>query len=384
MLNYKFDPPFNPFLPSFVLQMKEALDALESEREQKYEIKKKLEEKINNDSILNISNFGLRFPGLTGFGSKHILMHAQSHHNPSSSFSPSTFFSPSCLASPSRYVSRNYPAKLETFRLDRNNCSTPSKPSPPVVPTSSTFCHKTILVPGLLDGGPCCDLSSSTAFTKSFTNSMPFSENILKGIIDSKGLIINFLSYRSKPFHAMKGNLHDMVPLISTYKNRCCKRIRRKVRLAGWLEKRKQRYTAVKKFFFQSHNKMCNNNANRQCAHLDTLPPAKPPGGQFNFLSNRLDDTMFYSNDMKGNPSPSSRRLFRQDAGGNATSVLQSTPRPQSLYSVDSVGFKTSKNKKLPGNAQLSCSAGAGNKCSSCMKVTFRVIVTCCLGLFSP
>ncbi|RWS02827.1 protein bicaudal D-like protein [Dinothrombium tinctorium] len=49
-------------------QMKEALEALESEREQKYELKKKLDERINNESILNISNIGLRFPGLSGFG----------------------------------------------------------------------------------------------------------------------------------------------------------------------------------------------------------------------------------------------------------------------------------------------------------------------------
>jgi len=46
-------------------QMKEALEALESEREQKYELKKKLDEKINNDTMLNMTNFGLRFPGLT-------------------------------------------------------------------------------------------------------------------------------------------------------------------------------------------------------------------------------------------------------------------------------------------------------------------------------
>ncbi|RWS29026.1 Protein bicaudal D-like protein [Leptotrombidium deliense] len=51
-------------------QMKEALEALESEREQKYELKKKLDERINNDSFINISNLGLRFPGLSGFGSK--------------------------------------------------------------------------------------------------------------------------------------------------------------------------------------------------------------------------------------------------------------------------------------------------------------------------
>lgn len=55
--------------------MKEALEALESEREQKYELKKKLDERISNESILNLSNFGLRFPGLSSFGSKKDQLH---------------------------------------------------------------------------------------------------------------------------------------------------------------------------------------------------------------------------------------------------------------------------------------------------------------------
>jgi len=50
-------------------QMEEALEALNSEREQKYELKKKLDEKLCNDSLLNMSKFGLRFSGLTNFGS---------------------------------------------------------------------------------------------------------------------------------------------------------------------------------------------------------------------------------------------------------------------------------------------------------------------------
>lgn len=41
-------------------QMKEALEALESEREQKYELKKKLDERLASDPMLNISSFGLR------------------------------------------------------------------------------------------------------------------------------------------------------------------------------------------------------------------------------------------------------------------------------------------------------------------------------------
>lgn len=51
--------------------MKEALEALESEREQKYELKKKLDEKMSNESVMNMSSFGLRFSGLTGFRSKN-------------------------------------------------------------------------------------------------------------------------------------------------------------------------------------------------------------------------------------------------------------------------------------------------------------------------
>lgn len=41
-------------------QMKEALEALESEREQKYELKKKLDERLTSDPVINMSNFGLR------------------------------------------------------------------------------------------------------------------------------------------------------------------------------------------------------------------------------------------------------------------------------------------------------------------------------------
>ena len=58
--------------------MKEALEALESEREQKYELKKKLDEKISNESVLNMSSFGLRFSGLTGFGSKKSIISSSS------------------------------------------------------------------------------------------------------------------------------------------------------------------------------------------------------------------------------------------------------------------------------------------------------------------
>lgn len=41
-------------------QMKEALEALESEREQKYELKKKLDERLASDPVINMSSFGLR------------------------------------------------------------------------------------------------------------------------------------------------------------------------------------------------------------------------------------------------------------------------------------------------------------------------------------
>lgn len=51
--------------------MKEALEALKSEREQKYELKKKLDEKLNNESLMNMNNFGLRLSDLTKFGSKY-------------------------------------------------------------------------------------------------------------------------------------------------------------------------------------------------------------------------------------------------------------------------------------------------------------------------
>ena len=43
------------------------MEALEAEREQKYELKKKLDEKLSNDAMINMNNFGLRFPELTGF-----------------------------------------------------------------------------------------------------------------------------------------------------------------------------------------------------------------------------------------------------------------------------------------------------------------------------
>jgi hypothetical protein len=45
--------------------MRDALEALEVEREQKYELKKKLDEKMNHDVIRNMNSFGLRFPELS-------------------------------------------------------------------------------------------------------------------------------------------------------------------------------------------------------------------------------------------------------------------------------------------------------------------------------
>lgn len=53
--------------------MKEALEALKSEREQKYDLKKKLDEKLNNESFMNMSNFGLRLSDLTRLGSKYTI-----------------------------------------------------------------------------------------------------------------------------------------------------------------------------------------------------------------------------------------------------------------------------------------------------------------------
>ncbi|XP_053200332.1 protein bicaudal D-like isoform X2 [Panonychus citri] len=44
--------------------MKEALEALESEREQKYELKKKLDERCSGEPKFNVTNIGLKFPGI--------------------------------------------------------------------------------------------------------------------------------------------------------------------------------------------------------------------------------------------------------------------------------------------------------------------------------
>lgn len=54
--------------------MREALNALNLEREQKYELKKKLDEKLNNETLINMNNFGLRLSELTNFGSKFIFL----------------------------------------------------------------------------------------------------------------------------------------------------------------------------------------------------------------------------------------------------------------------------------------------------------------------
>ena len=53
--------------------MKEALEALKSEREQKYDLKKKLDEKLNAESFMNMSNYGLRLPDLAKFSSKYLF-----------------------------------------------------------------------------------------------------------------------------------------------------------------------------------------------------------------------------------------------------------------------------------------------------------------------
>lgn len=49
-------------------QLEEALEALQSEREQKYAFKKELDQRANSESIFNINNLG--FSGF-GLGSKH-------------------------------------------------------------------------------------------------------------------------------------------------------------------------------------------------------------------------------------------------------------------------------------------------------------------------
>jgi hypothetical protein len=51
--------------------MEEALEALQSEREQKYAVKKELDKRINSESILNLSSFA-GFAGLK-FGSKKSI-----------------------------------------------------------------------------------------------------------------------------------------------------------------------------------------------------------------------------------------------------------------------------------------------------------------------
>lgn len=50
--------------------MEEALEAFELERELKYDLKKKLDEKLKNESLMHMSNFGLRLTELTKFESK--------------------------------------------------------------------------------------------------------------------------------------------------------------------------------------------------------------------------------------------------------------------------------------------------------------------------
>jgi hypothetical protein len=52
--------------------MEEALEALQSEREQKYAVKKELDKRINSESILNLSSFA-GFAGLK-FGSKKSII----------------------------------------------------------------------------------------------------------------------------------------------------------------------------------------------------------------------------------------------------------------------------------------------------------------------
>lgn len=49
-------------------QLEEALEALQSEREQKYALKKELDQRVNSESIFNINNLG--FSGF-GLGSKN-------------------------------------------------------------------------------------------------------------------------------------------------------------------------------------------------------------------------------------------------------------------------------------------------------------------------
>lgn len=49
-------------------QLEEALEALQSEREQKYALKKELDQRVNSESIFNLNNLG--FPGF-GLGSKN-------------------------------------------------------------------------------------------------------------------------------------------------------------------------------------------------------------------------------------------------------------------------------------------------------------------------
>ena len=66
--------------------MQEALEALQSEREQKYAVKKELDKRMNSDSLINLSNFA-GFAGLK-------LQSKQTSDSNSCIFCCSSFFSP--------------------------------------------------------------------------------------------------------------------------------------------------------------------------------------------------------------------------------------------------------------------------------------------------
>jgi len=297
--------------------MKEALDALESEREQKYEMKKKLEEKINNESMLNISNFGLRFPGLAGISKRVAPV-------------PPRIF-------PSRFVSLSSPISLhsKSFEHSLSRTSQTSINSSESYYTAYSFITPT-KVPLISRRTPPPKVWFSFGHIESKNNL-------------SRDILILIKEKRDSLFAKGKEWMHLNCICI---KQRCEKRISSKNRC------HKSKPT-------RRHHKQMRLNRNQV---LVSMSP------QRTHIDASRNKSMSFRDENNIIVSPSQ---FKSAIRNRISSIQIVCPdldvKPLSLEKRNS---RSKRCDQIDSSKRVNC--------ISCMNISFRVIVTCCLGLFSP
>lgn len=317
-------------------------------------MKKKLEEKISNDSMLNMSNFGLRFPGLTGFGSKHI----------SSPSSPRLFAS--------NLISLSSPVSLQSQKVEHLRQCLPRTPLKSY-PSKAVALRNAIVTP--LSQPKFFNISENIFdrvaakhdTQKKRTRWPSFKEDSLMKSLSLKRPIHLFKSKR----HFFARNSRDLVlPVFQSvvcekYTNRWRKPIFDKT--SCWPKKRRLILLSLPSL----QKSRC---MQQVCSTKAVMCEEKK---QKNKKMERIETKL------ERRPAVRWTTATAVRSSGPARNGVSRFPERSPLLIVsrltDDRTLRTRADKE-ECEKRVSC----GFSCLSCLKLSLRIIATCCLGLFSP